>query len=76
MKGLIEGRNVHFCLLDDGSHRAGFVNQVLDADQGIASITIFLQEGDYSPTGLHTRRVIGTYSESKEPGTWHWIEQA
>lgn len=80
MKGLTVGRMVHFVLMDNpkggSDHRAGVVNEVHDDEFGTAGITIFLQEGDYSPHGLHTRQVIGTYSETMEPGSWHWIEPA
>ena len=88
MKGLTEGRIVHFVLdkgPNSGEHRpAVVVNAFRDQhgftpEDGRCNLQVFTDSGegkynDNLPPLVWETSIL--YSEEKEPGTWHWIEQA
>lgn len=53
-----------------GQHRAAVVTEVEDAATGRCALFIF-----HSDSGPELRPGV-SYSEGKEPGTWHWIERS
>ncbi len=85
MDGVIEGRIVHYVptgVSGDGfrqpgdRHIPGMVCRVIDAGQGIVNIRLSCDGRSDNPGG-RAEHVVGVrYSESMEPGTWHWIEGA
>lgn len=89
MKGLTEGRIVHF-VLPDGQHRPAIVVRVWNQDNGCANLLVFTDgtnDRDFNRAEwyLNTKPiVVGAvvwatsiiHSEEPKPGTWHWIEKA
>lgn len=92
MKGLTEGRIVHF-VMPNGEHRPAIVVRVWDIGSvcdGYVNLQVFTDgSNDARPvsggesTGFNDAVQSGIlwrtsicYSESKEPNTWHWIESA
>ncbi len=83
MEGLTEGRIVHYVLeggLSEGIHRPAIV--VNDWKNGSVNLQVFLDGLNdgfidmlVAPVNIRWRTNIH-YSETKEPGTWHWIESA
>lgn len=92
MPGLTEGRIVHYVMEDaeehrqqpDGTvawgpaHRPAIIIKVWDRERGTVNLQVFTDgsnDGAFYESGIawKTSRV---YSEGKESGTWHWIEQA
>jgi hypothetical protein len=86
LKGLSEGRIVHYVLAEHdtartsavGAHRAAIVVNPwrdMNRDDGYSNLLVFC---DGSNDGVPdvvlwvTSRVM---SEGKEPGTWHWPER-
>ncbi len=78
MKGLIEGRIVHYipeaddlCLPTDPDHHyAGIVTLVLDMTaEAEVNICIFSRKDN-----AHEAR-IAKFSNQRLPGTWHWPER-
>lgn len=90
MKGLTEGRIVHF-VMNNGEHRPSIIVKVWNAVTGTVNMQVFTDgTNDVEPpstpnestllqeaiaTGILWRTSI-TYNEEKTPNTWHWIEQA
>lgn len=83
MDGLTEGRMVHY-VLDrgpaEGEHRPAIVTKVCPPEwgyeDGAVQLTVF---PDWSNDGFDDGPCWATsihFSETKEPGTWHWIEPA
>lgn len=84
--GIIEGRMVHYVLPDGhskGQHRAAVIVKTWGTLPKSAVNLKVITDGfnDYPPD--HVSTITGflwktsvPYSENKEPGTWHWIEQA
>lgn len=91
MKGLTEGRIVHYVLQEGpnaGKHRPAIVTEVKDPKAEVVlhwcNLTVFGIPGDFDQTGLsgiyrpgNTFNVVATDWESPIhlPGTWHWPEQ-
>lgn len=86
MEGLTEGRIVHYVLPDGtsrGEHRPAIVVKVWrDISQyvtegriNIQIFTDFSNDGDQYASGQYWGTSV-PYSETPEPGTWHWIEKA
>ena len=74
MNDLTEGRIVHF-VMADGQHRPGIVVRVWSAT--CINLILFVDGSNdgYDPNlPLDWKTSIVYSSESKEPGTWHWIE--
>jgi hypothetical protein len=88
MEGLIEGRIVHF-VMPSGEHRPAIVVRVWrdlsGAPEGYSNLLVFVDgTNDVKPSLLASPFPEPTttlwetskhYSDSKEPGTWHWIEK-
>jgi hypothetical protein len=79
MKGLTEGRMVHY-VLSNGEHRPAVIVKVWDQETGMVNLQVILD-------GTNDRAVIDTskpmawetsrlFSAEPKPLTWHWIEQA
>lgn len=77
MEGLIEGRICHYVAFN-GRHLAAIVIGVEDRQSGIVDIALFTNlpnvNGDKN-FGLQFHQNV-KFSETQEPGTWHWIERA
>ena len=70
--GLTIGRNVRYVLTTGpnvGQARLGFITNVLD--NGKISITC-LPDAANDRVGATFSATNVAYSETKEPGTWHW----
>jgi hypothetical protein len=90
MERLIEGRMVHYVLhygRSQGQHRAAIVVRV--CEEGVVNLSVlvdganddFREEHHFAEHHitffpLTLWRTSVHYSETKEPNTWHWIEQA
>ncbi len=77
LKGLIEGRIVHF-VLPGGEHRPAIVVKVWGFKAGYVNLTVFT---DWGNDGLNYSKGIVwetsvDYSEAPAPRTWHWPERA
>lgn len=92
MDGLTEGRIVHFVIKDDVHRPAIVVNNWKNDNQceGYINLTVFTdgsndlwhfdgprdeKRDDEVRRGLWWVTSV-CHSETKEPGTWHWIEKA
>ena len=71
MDGLTVGRMVHY-VRTNGVHNAAIVSNVLNKTQGTVALTVF--QLDHNNPVILINNVM--FSDIKEPGTWHWIEQA
>lgn len=78
MKGLIEGRIVHYMPAEDdtayhpnpvGHHYAAIVVCVVNHRDGLSRLFVF----NFCDQIPETR--FGTYSNLRGPGTWHWPEK-
>lgn len=82
MNGLIEGRVVHYVLIDGphaGEHRKADVVRVWDPTTGLCNLIVALDgENDGATLGQLHRWVtsVSHDEETKKLGTWHWIERA
>jgi hypothetical protein len=89
MDGLIEGRIVHYVLLesyahDKGEHRPAIIVKVFESIKanGTVNMVVFLDGYNDTREEIAGKPVLMAwatsvhYSESKEPGTWHWPERA
>jgi hypothetical protein len=84
--GLIEGRIVHYVLQsgrNTGEHRPAIIVKVWNANRayGMVNMQVFTDgTNDYLHTDPWSSGIAWAtsvhYSETKEPGTWHWIEKA
>jgi hypothetical protein len=79
MKGLTEGRIVHY-VMPDGEHRAAIVVKVWDheGETGCANLQIFTDGTNdltYGPNLWWKTSVLADNAD-KKIGTWHWIEPA
>lgn len=81
MKGLTVGRMVHYVAYGTpggeyaaGAHRAAVVTELVNFGIGEFEDSPEVTLAVFNPTGIHWNKA--GYSEGKEPGTWHWIEQA
>lgn len=89
MEGLTEGRIVHYVLnkgRNKGEHRPAIVVKVWrdgegnPPENGVCQLQVFTDSdkdglfNDALPPMMWETSV--THSETKEPGTWHWIEKA
>lgn len=81
LAGLTEGRMVHYVLPDgrsSGEHRPAIVVKVWNKATGYVNLQVITDgsnDGDPYAAGIHWATSI-SYSEGKEPRTWHWIEHA
>lgn len=80
MKGLTEGRIVHYCFEHQGEvkNRPAMVVKVWNQDTGCSNLMVFF---DGTNDGINSALVPVwhtsiLYSEEPKPGTWHWIPQA
>lgn len=85
MKGLTEGRIVHFVMNEgryQGEHRPAIVVKVWDREangNGCCQLVVFIDGTNDLPTetGLTRWKTSVLFDDGeKKPGTWHWIEQA
>jgi hypothetical protein len=81
MDGLTEGRIVHFVMDSgprEGDHRPAIVVRVWDKTAGYVNLQVFTDSTNDGPENASGVVWKGSrsYSETKEPGTWHWIEKA
>ncbi len=82
MEGLTEGRIVHY-VLPSGSHRPAIVvnawkHVVEYRESGRVNLQVFTDfknDGEDYASGQYWATSV-PYSETPEPGTWHWIEKA
>ncbi len=80
MEGLTEGRIVHYVAYNN-RHLAAIVigvNPLPKPESGMVDLALFTNMRNAVGTknfGLQFHEDI-SYSESKEPGTWHWIERS
>jgi hypothetical protein len=80
MEGLIEGRIIHYVAYN-GRHLAGMVIGLgahLVDEPAKADLVIFTNMSNVNGVknfGMQFHQDV-QYSETKEPGTWHWIEKA
>lgn len=87
MKGLTEGRIVHY-VLPDGQHRPAIVVRVWDRNPddpiGCCQLQVFVDgSNDHHQIsanevghGTVWRTSVRCDEVGKAPGTWHWIEPA
>lgn len=76
MSGLTVGQIVHYVNEANGTHLAAIIMQVIDPVSGEVSLMIFDAGNLAEAMGKMTRpRRNIFYSEEKERGTWHWIEE-
>lgn len=76
MKGVIEGRMVHY-VLPSGGHRAALIVKKQN-ENGCCNLQVFtdgMNDGPKYEKGF-VRVSSVNYSESPTPNTWHWIEEA
>ncbi len=99
MKGLTEGRIVHYVLPDgnsQGEHRPAIVTKVWSQSDDEATVNLSVFTDHANDYALHkpdvhqdsqNANLFGgeyglmwatsvVYDETKQPGTWHWIEPA
>ena len=83
MKGLTEGRTVHFVVPDGrsaGEHRPAVVVRVWESGHCEGYVNLLVQmdgTNDGMPPGEFLRWETSVcYDEEKKPRTWHWIEPA
>jgi len=79
IKGLTEGRIVHYVLEDGnfpGEHRPAIVVKVWDRENGTCNLRVFTDGPNDFPDNLdgilHCASVL--HDDDHEPGTWHFIE--
>lgn len=72
MKGLIEGRIVHY-VNQMGVHMAAIVTKVWN-DQGCCNLFVFLAGIATADEGCPKTSI--NFDETMAKGTWHWVEQA
>jgi hypothetical protein len=79
MEGLTPGRIVHFVAdweSAQGQHRPAIIVSLPDPSGTDANLQVF-KDLNLDPNPMPTfwvERV--SYSETAEPGTWHWIERS
>lgn len=82
MKGLTEGRIVHYVLPDgksQGAHRPAIVVRVWRQHEPcLVQLLVFVDgTNDYMTSdGLAQWRTSVHHDPDGKPGTWHWIEPA
>lgn len=84
MKELFEGALVHYVLPADSNHpgenRPGWIVKIWNKQHPFTSNLVVLIDGynDYAITPTQTTIWVTSrnYSESKEPGTWHWVDES
>lgn len=86
MKGLTEGRIVHYVLdsgRSQGEHRPAIVVRVWrngyqdEAGVPLVQLQVFTdQTNDGFDTGIIWRTSVHFDDQDKPAGSWHWIEQA
>jgi hypothetical protein len=87
MKGVTEGRIVHYVLPDGnakGEHRPAIIVRVWnqsavdEPDYAVCNLQVFTDStNDYPDNGSGTMWVTSAqYDDSKQDGSWHWIEPA
>lgn len=74
MDGLTEGRMCHYVAYNN-RHLASIVIGFKDDKADLAVFTNMSNVNGVKNFGLQFHQEIA-YSETKEPGTWHWIEKA
>lgn len=81
MQGLTEGRIVHF-VMPDGAHRPAIVVNVWQVSgqcEGYVNLQVFTDganDGQAFASGLLWQTSVCHDTDTKKPGTWHWIEPA
>jgi hypothetical protein len=86
MEGLIEGRIVHYVLLN-GQHRAAIVVRVFDEhakEAGLVNLLVFADGsndkgvifGNASEQGIFWATSAQYDPEGTKHHTWHWVEKA
>jgi hypothetical protein len=83
--GLSEGRAVHYVLSEGdlpesqkhcaGRHCAAIVVRVWSNYSGCSNLTVFPDHSNDGFAGATYWALSRMYSETKEPGTWHWPER-
>lgn len=77
MEGLIAGRICHYVAYN-GQHLAAMVigsEDAIDGEVDLLVLTNMLNSAGKKNFGFQFHQDV-KYSGSKEPGTWHWVEQA
>lgn len=79
IEGLIIGAITHFVLpagRSMGQHRAAIITNIWDEVDGIVDLTVFIDGSEdgypYNQPAVFFNGV--QFSETKENGTWHWLE--
>jgi hypothetical protein len=86
VEGLIEGRIVHYVLMN-GEHRPAIIVKVWDVanmppENGCSNLQVFMDYGENDggfeehPYPLARLKTSVLYDESCVPGTWHWIKRS
>lgn len=84
--GVMEGRIVHYVMLQEhtrnnqNEHRPAMIVNAHGGElpDGMVNLTVFIDGLNDVYTGPSPTMSLGSvkYSESHEPGTWHWPERA
>jgi hypothetical protein len=74
MKGLTEGRIVHYVCPGTGRHRAAIVTNLVDWVTGVCDLFVFSMPDD-GLGGFFMRSGAG-FDPGASEGTWHWVEEA
>lgn len=80
MDGVTEGRNVHYVAYNQ-RHLAALligVNPATDTTSESVDLAVFTSMSNVAGEknfGIQFHQNV-RYSDTKEPGTWHWIEDA
>ena len=70
------GQIVHYVMASE-VHRAAIVTDVIDAEKGAVSVTIFVDgQNDGYSNGTNAWDADVPYNAEGEPFTWHFIEGA
>jgi hypothetical protein len=81
MKGLTEGRIVHYVIPDGpkaGEHRPAVIVKVWDFFTGYVNLHVLWDGGNDAADGSRPDPWVTSvsYSEEQGPRSWHWIEPA
>ncbi len=75
MEGLTEGRIAHYVAFNNRHLAAIVIGHTGGVNADLAVFTNMLNVNGLKNFGLQFHQDVA-YSESKEPGTWHWPERA
>ena len=75
LPGLTEGRMCHYVAYNSRHLAAIVIGHTEGSNADLAVFTNMLNVQGLKNFGLQFHQSVA-YSETKEPGTWHWIEKA